>query len=552
MWIRRSRWFVIPLAIGSHVASCSAPTADATDEAVASVDFEAVIAGDPNARTLVVPDLADPEIFKEDDDLFFLMGSATVDYVSLPIYQSTDLVNFTLKTRYDPAAVDPAHRYCDLWAPDLSKHNGVYHLYFSANRVPKDAACPTAGQDVTTFHATAPNTNLVFGPPELVNQGTPFPRSQIAAGCPSDGCEKVIRIDTSVVDVDGQRRLFYVWFDRGNNISSVPFSSPGSITSHAGPARFPLAAYEETINEGSDVFVRDGKYYMFFSGGQFNGQYAMYYIMGNSVTDLTRARQVRRHSIPRRSANGTLTETHGHNSIVTRRGEYFNFFHVGAFNAAGGLTSRSTYQQRLAFKPDGSIAALNFVDLRWGKLGNHIYSLDVVKHDGTAHGPCIGADVLGSATAGRYAGSCPSANGVVVPKNQIKSFRLYYADDGVWTKFVERAYDGVSDQVFLDIPGAATQTITVGWTEKATGTEYSLDVQRADGTWIAPCVGDHVLATGITHEFTGACPTANTSVSLANISQLQICSAVNDDWARARCGSTAYDGKQGFASIVIP
>jgi hypothetical protein len=35
-------------------------------------------------------------------------------------------------------------------------------------------------------------------------------------------------------------------------------------------------------------------------------------------------------------------------------------------------------------------------------------------------------------------------------------------------------------------------------------------------------------------------------------SNFRICSAINGDWAHARCGATAYDGKSMFVPIVIP
>ena len=91
----------------------------------------------------------------------------------------------------------------------------------------------------------------------------------------------------------------------------------------------------------------------------------MKYIMADSLPALTRARAVRSLSQPMRDAAGALIQTHGHNAVVDRRGEFFNIFHVGAFSPAGTFTSRSTYKQRIAFKPDGSMHSLNQVTARW-------------------------------------------------------------------------------------------------------------------------------------------------------------------------------------------
>jgi len=506
---------------------------------------------DAYTRTLLAPSLADPDIYKEHDDLFFLTGTGST--VTVPIYETSDLINFTEKRIYDPSALDPNHDYCYVWAPDLSKHEGIYHLYFSAHQVADGAACPPGpGQDVTTFHTSAATLDLEFGPPEPIHDGTSLPRSRVASGCPADGCSRAIRIDAAAFDDGAERWLFYVWFQGGNNVSSFRLSNPDAVTHNAGPAVFPIQPYEEQINEAPDVFLRAGKYHLFFSTGFFDSQYAMFHVMADSVADLSRARAVRRHSTPLRAANNVLVETHGHNSIVERRGEFFNIFHVGSFDGGGKLIDRSTYKQRIAFKPDGSIHALNHVDLRWSGVPGHQYSLDLVRHDGTVVGPCIAVDKLGSATSIRYTGICPSAGDLRVPKSEVMAFRLYYSNDGNWTKSVDVPHDGASDRAFLAVPGGVTAAVALAWNERATGAEYSLDVLRKDNTWVAPCAGEAVLGTGIGHVFTGACPTANTTLSLQDIQELRVCSAVNNDWANAACGSAVYDGVQGFADIVIP
>jgi GH43 family beta-xylosidase len=506
---------------------------------------------DAYARTLLMPGLADPDIYKEHDDLFFLTG--TGDTVSVPIFATHDLLNFTEKRIYSPAALDPNHDYCYVWAPDLTKRDGVYHLYFSAHRVAKGAACPPGpGQDVTTFHTSAPSLDLEFGPPALVNDQTDLPRSRVASGCVAEGCSRTIRIDAAAFDDGAERWLFYVWFEGGNNIAGFRASAPETVILNAGPAVFPIKGFEEQINEAPDVFLRGGKYHLFFSTGFFDSQYAMFHIMADSVGELTRARAVRRHSTPLRAANDALVETHGHNSIVERRGEFFNIFHMGSFDGGGKLVDRSTHKQRIAFRPDGSIHALNYVDLRWSAVPGHQYSLDIERRDGTVVGPCIAAGILGSATSTRYTGICPSAGDLRVPKSEIAEFRLYYSNDGTWTKFVDQPHDGFGDRVFLKIAGGATGQVEIGWNERATGAEYSLDVRRKDDTWVAPCAGETVLGSEIRYTFTGSCPTANTSVSLQDIGEIRVCSAVGDDWPNAVCGTVPYDGVQGFVDVTIP
>jgi GH43 family beta-xylosidase len=502
------------------------------------------------ARSLIVSGLADPDVYKEHDDLFFLAG--TGDW-HVPIYESTDLKSFALKRSYNPSAIDPTYDYCWIWAPDLGKYNGTYYLYFSAHRVPNGAACPPTGQEVTTFVTSAADLNFNFGVPQMINQNTTYPRSTTGTACLSQGCNRNIRIDSSTFNDTTGRWFFYVWFDRGNNISSFNTAAPGTVYNHAGPALYTLPAYEEGINEAPEVFKRNGIYYMLFSAAWYNSQYAMYYIMGNSVPQLTRARNVWRLSQAMRNSSGVLVQSHGHNVLVERRGEYFNFFHVGAFDAAGNLTGRSTYKQRVAFKADGTMASLNQVNVRWNKLTGYNYSLDLVLRDGTVIGPCISATVLGSSNKTTFNGVCLSAGNRVVNKGDIAAFRLYYSNSSTWVNYVQTPYDGASDDVFLEIPGGYTPFVDLNWSEEETGAQYSIDIQRRDtGAWIAPCIGVNTVNRSLSGTYSGRCVTPGIDVAISNIRAFQVCSAVNGDWAHARCGSVPYDGKSMHVQVVIP
>jgi GH43 family beta-xylosidase len=503
------------------------------------------------SRSLLVPGMADPDVYKEHDDLFFLTG--TGDARTLPIYETNDLSSFRFKRGYDPSAADPTYDYCMIWAPDLSKYNGVYSLYFSGQRVPNGQACPASGQEVTTFVATASDLNLNFGAPQPINPNTTYPRTTIGSACTAQGCNRNIRIDSAAYNDTSGRWLFYVWFDRGNNISSFNLAAPATVYNHAGPALYTLPAHEEGINEGPEIIKRNGIYYLIFSTGWYNSQYAMNYIMADSLPALTRARAVRPLSKALRNSAGALIESNGHNSVVERRGEYFNIFHQGVFSPPGTFTSRNTYKQRMAFKPDGTLHSLNQVNVRWTKLTGYNYSLDLVLRDGSVIGPCIYAGTLGSANKLVFDGVCTSAGNRIVNKGDIAAFRIFYSNTSTWGPFVEKAYDGVADDVFLDIPGGYTPFVDLAWTEEETGAQYSIDIQRRDtGAWIGPCIGVNSVNRSLAWTYSGRCDTPGINVAINNISNFRICSAVNGDWAHARCGATAYDGKSMHVPIVIP
>jgi hypothetical protein len=522
------------------------------DEGFSGASCEAQTA-DFHRRSLLVPGMADPDILKEHDDLFVLTGTARSSAV-IPLYESSDLVTFRELPAYDPTALDTSHDYCYLGAPDLTKYRGQYDLYFSAHRVAQGAQCPPpSGQDVTTFHVSAASLDA-FGVPALHDEGAGLPQSRIESGCGAEPCVKTVRIDAAAFDDGEDRWFFYVWFTGGNNIASYRFDAPQTLIEHAGPASFTIPGHEESINEAPDLFLRDGRYYMFFSGGFFNSQYAMYYVMADSVAELTRARYVRRHSEPVRAANDRFLETHGHNSVVERRGELFNVFHQGEFDVGGNFTGRSTHKQRITFRADGSVDALNFVDLSWSRVGDSSYSLDVVKRDGTVLGPCIAAGRLGTSTEVRFRGVCPDAGDAIVPRDEVATFRIYHSTDDTWdgARSAQLAYDGASDRAFIPIAGGTTAQVGLRWNELATGMEYSLDVQRDDGQWVAPCVGAAVLHGAVEHVYTGQCTTAGSSVAPADIQAFRLCAAAGDQWQNARCASAAYDGSAGFLDVQLP
>jgi len=500
-------------------------------------------------RTQLMPGLADPNVLAINDDLFILMGTA--DGKVLPIYQSNDLINFQLNNTYNPSAVDSAYDYCSLWAPNLIKSGANLALHFVGQRVSKGAACPASGQDVTTFAAESSINNLVFGVPTLVDFGAGAPKGRIASGCNDDGCSKTVRIDPDVSSSNQNQWFFYVWFQGGNNIASFSLSDPTKVILNAGPAVFPLPPSDENINEAPEVFERNGTYYLFFSTAFFNSQYGMKYIMSNSIDDLTLKREARVHSIAQRDSAGNLVQTHGSNSIVKRRGQFFNVFHQGIFDNSGHFVGRSTFKQRIAFKPDGSIQTLNTVNVRWNRIPSYEYSLDVVHKNGTSYGPCIAVGNIKDAPGVVFNGVCPDHNNALIDKGDIVAFRLFYAKDGKWGEFMDAPYDEVSDQLSIFLPGGITDHVAIRWNERVTGTQYSLDVRRSDGTWVAPCVASGIIGNSIEYVFDGNCQTSGVTVSPSDITSIRMCSAINDDWTHAICNTVSYDGRALNVYVTI-
>lgn len=396
-------------------------------------------------RFKVVQDLADPDVLELGGGTYLLSGTGPTAR-QFDFYTSSDFAAWTHSATYDPSAADPAYDYCDCWSPEIVDSGGKLSLYFSAYRGPNGAtACPPPpGSDHTVFRADSADGTPSFGVPQLLFQGQGGAQSRTQSGCPAGGCGLAMRIDPAVYD----GRIYYVFFDNGNNIGSVSMTNPTDFVLHTGPAGWTLPSYEESINESPEVFAHDGRYALFFSGAWYNSQYATFYVTASSGTALTRALPVHRLTTPVRRSNGTLAETHGSNSVVTRLGDAFNFFSLGVFNSGGQLIRRDTYRQRLVWKSDGTLMSQNQVTLSWNSLGSgYNYSLDLVLRDGSVIGPCIAVGHIGQNTSTTFTGICPDAVDRLVHKSEVQAFRLYASQSTVFSQVGETPYDGFSDVV---------------------------------------------------------------------------------------------------------
>jgi beta-xylosidase len=397
----------------------------------------------PYGRTLAVEGLADPDIYKVDDNLYFLSGTSSQNF--LPIYTSTDLLTFSLLRRYDPSAYDDRYDYCNQWAPDLDRRDGEYVLYFVAARVDKGTPCPASNSDQTIFYATAPDANddMEFGTPHEINAGTSHPRTYVTKGCPSDGCDRAMRLDPSVYS-DGDRRwMHYTWFDpvAGSVVSAFPLDDPAHVIHVARPT----APAEHRINEAPTLFSRDGRHYLVYSTGHYRGEYGMTYMMGAQVSELTwQHPQHWSFSTPLKAHDGRLIENHGHNTVTDRNGQFYTLYHVGRFTSAGVFAGRDVYVQPLTFTADGLLNTLNTVHLQWSAKTDGTFALDVQTRDGTWITTCLDAGAASSVTFNEV---CTGAGDTVVHKADVAAFRINRIVAGETVANTTVPYDGYSDSL---------------------------------------------------------------------------------------------------------
>lgn len=508
-------------------------------------------------RVHIMDGLADPEVMR-DGNRYLLTGTwAPGRNRILKVWQSPNLSNFRELTNYDPSKADPKYSYCRIWAPDLSIDGDTLVLAFSAMRYPDGGNCPPiakapSNQQVTTFVARSSRNQVKFGSPQPINAGTNLPRSYTSSGCPPQGCDRAIRIDSSVYKHMGGDWFFYTWFTRGNNIAAFPMSRPNAVYNILTPFSnyenaFSSVDYEESINEAPDVISHKGLDYLIYSRGNAHFAYGLSYLVANGPGNFSKARGVRSLSTPVFAEVGPgctnkgvrwnyrrepLVENLGHSAAVEMNGRYYIFYHVGEWtgeNCEG--FKRTTYRQALTFKPDGTLESLTDLFLVWPRQPGHSYSLDLRLKNGRWIAPCVGANVLGQTPSYRFTGACPTASGQDrrVHKSEIAEVKLVASQDGNWTDGVgERAwsakYSG-GDHLLL---GPATKgAVSVTWTETGRRNEdFSLDVMLKNGRVIEGCFGPSDLGHADAVRFDGTCRDRMPSrVAMSDIAGFRICSS---------------------------
>ncbi len=219
---------------------------------------------------------ADPELFR-DGSTYYLTGS-NIDWQTISIYESTDLVNFTLKTTYDPSSFPlHAYKYRGIWCGSLSKYKGKYYLFWNSQR--------SDGDYGSVFYAVADDDNLVFGEPHAINEDkTNMPRTYVNLGCTPDavnGCLHDMR-NAGHIFQDGDD-TWYV-YNSGGIISYLMDDTFEMVSGKQVVVNVPDVVYE--VEEEPAFFKRNGKYYLMWSFSNDNRGYSIPYIMADSMADL--------------------------------------------------------------------------------------------------------------------------------------------------------------------------------------------------------------------------------------------------------------------------
>ena len=245
---------VASFAALASVAACSSRDADTAGSASGAISGAATtdLAGaGHSAKTVTATnpvlgaDHPDPHVLRvvESTGTVRYYLTSTVGTADIPIYTSTDLVHWTVKSQAfgglkaggrDGAgalAINGAY-FCNLWAPQIVAANGAYLLSFTAQRFETpQSTCPDYNEDSGVYLASAASPEGPYATPDhpwepLVGGGQisscsstvkdEIPHSPDVAfhDCAGGQCDQIMRLDSDVFrdPADGKYWLSFAWY----------------------------------------------------------------------------------------------------------------------------------------------------------------------------------------------------------------------------------------------------------------------------------------------------------------------------------------------------
>lgn len=281
----------------------------------------------PEARYLnpvLDENFPDPAVLRAPDGVYYAyatQGEAAGRMLNIQVARSRDLVGWERVGDALPSKPAWASKTQDFWAPDVSRHRGRYLLYYSAK---PEAALTDDKRGLCLAVATADRPQGPF-----VDSGRPLL------------CGKgFVNIDPFAFDdpATGKRLLYW-----GSGFGPIKVRelagdglafAPGSRTVDLVPViRDESPANYQRLVEGAWVVLRDGWYYLFYSGDNCCGAKAHYAVMvarSRSATGPfeTLAQATGAPSSVILEQRGTWLAP-GHNSVITdAAGEHWLLYHA--------------------------------------------------------------------------------------------------------------------------------------------------------------------------------------------------------------------------------
>lgn len=269
---------------------------------------------------------ADPDVAVY-DGRYWVYPTSSRPYdqqTALDAFSSDDLVHWTKHPNIlTTANVSWARR--AVWAPAPVARNGKFYLFFGANDIQSDDELGGIGVAVAD-RPEGPYADAIGAPliDRFVNGAQP--------------------IDQDVfVDDDGQAYLFYGGWGHANVVRlSADLTSTVGDFQEITPANY---------TEGSQVFKRNGKYYLMWSEGGWTGpDYSVSYAMADSVLGpYTEMGKVL-------TQDPAVAKGSGHNAVLNVPGTdiWYIVYHRRPLSETDANHRQLAYD-RMTFAPDGTI-----------------------------------------------------------------------------------------------------------------------------------------------------------------------------------------------------
>jgi len=282
----------------------------------------------PTAATYQNPvqgrDFPDPAVIRASDGLYYAYATQTDEdgrWINIQVARSRDLVGWEHLGEALPVKPAWASRTQDFWAPHVAEHDGRFYLYYSAR---PNAALTDSSRGLCLAVATG------------VRPEGPF----TDMGRPLQCGETFVNIDPFSYDdpATGRRLLYWGSGHRPIKVQELAADrmsfAPGSRPVDLVPARPGSApSLYSRLVEGAWVVLRNGFYYLFYSGDTCCGTNANYAVL------VARSRSATGPFETLAQATGAPTSVilekrgiwfaPGHNSVIQdQAGEHYMLYHA--------------------------------------------------------------------------------------------------------------------------------------------------------------------------------------------------------------------------------
>lgn len=303
----------------------------------------------PNTFTNpLLPSGADPWVFSWKGHYFFMATTGR----NLTIWKTsdiTDLQHAEKKIIWAPEADKPWSK--AIWAPELSRWNGKWYVYFAAtDGLPEDR-----------------RIYVVENSAEDPLDGTWVLKGKVAD--PTDRWA----IDADVFEVNGTHYILWSgWPGAVNGVQNIyiaRMTNPWTIDSPRTLLSTPTYDWEKhsenlkngktvLVNEGPEALVHDGKVFVVYSAsGCWTDEYELGLLAANSTSDLLAASSWKKYDHPffRKDAAAHAFGT-GHNGFFKSADgkEDWIIYHANSETGQGCGVSRSPRIQRFTWNADGT------------------------------------------------------------------------------------------------------------------------------------------------------------------------------------------------------